>query len=96
MVRCPFHQASALEVNGPPNLNVLPTPLPKRRKRRQERLPQDYKRHLRRYKCWKKTEKRGETIRSGLTQNKFVDILFALNPCVFIKGRRSRIQSVHC
>ena len=22
---------------------------------------------------------------SGLTQNKFVDILFALNPCVFIK-----------
>ena len=27
MVRCPFHQASALEVNGPPNLNVVPTPL---------------------------------------------------------------------
>ena len=27
MVRCSFHQASALEVNGPPNLNVLPTPL---------------------------------------------------------------------
>ena len=26
-VKCPFHQASALEVNGPPNLNVLPTPL---------------------------------------------------------------------
>ena len=28
----------------------------------QERLPQDCKRHLRRDKCWKKTEKRGETI----------------------------------
>ncbi len=27
MVRCSFHQASALEVNGPPNLSVLPTPL---------------------------------------------------------------------
>ncbi len=27
MVKCSFHQASALEVNGPPNLNVLPTPL---------------------------------------------------------------------
>ena len=27
MVKCPFHQASALEVNGPLNLNVLPTPL---------------------------------------------------------------------
>ena len=32
------------------------------------------------------------------TQNKFVDILFALNSCAFyiLKGRRSRIQSVHC
>ncbi len=32
------------------------------------------------------------------TENKFVDILFALNSCVFvcIKARRSRIQSVHC
>ena len=27
MVKRSFHQASALEVNGPPNLNVLPTPL---------------------------------------------------------------------
>ncbi len=26
-VKCPFHQASALEVNGPSNLNVLPMPL---------------------------------------------------------------------
>ena len=34
---------------------------------------------------------------SGLTQNKFVDILFALLPLrIYIKGRRSRIQSVHC
>ena len=35
---------------------------------------------------------------SGLTQSKFVDILFALNPKlrIYIKGRRSRIQSVHC
>ncbi len=55
----------------------------KKRKRRQERLPQDYKRHLRRDKCWKKTEKREEND-SGLTQNKFVHILFAQNPCVFI------------
>ncbi len=33
----------------------------KSRKRRQQRLPQNYKRILRRDKCWKKVEKRGET-----------------------------------
>ena len=34
---------------------------------------------------------------SGLTQNKFVDILFTLyTKPLRIKGRRSRIQSVHC
>ena len=32
MVKCSFHQASAPEVNGPPNLNVLPTPLQSCRK----------------------------------------------------------------
>ncbi len=32
-----------------------------RRKRRDELLPQDHKRLLRRDKCWKKTEERGET-----------------------------------
>ena len=53
--------------------------LPKRRKRRQERLPQDYKRLLRRdIKCWKR--KRSAEKRLWIeTQNKFVDILFALN-----------------
>ncbi len=34
--------------------------LAKSRKRRQKRLPQDYKRLLRRDKCWKKAEKREE------------------------------------
>ncbi len=60
--------------------------------------------------CHKTTKDSREEINAGKRQrnaeerlwietgNKFVDILFALNSCVFIctKARRSRIQSVHC
>ena len=75
--------------------------LPKRRKRRPERLPQDYKRHLRRDKCWKKAEKRGETI---LDWHKTSLLIYCLHYAtikllrICVKGRRSasRIHSVHC
>ncbi len=51
---------------------------------RLERLPQDYKRLLRRDKSWKKAEKRGETTLDSKNKTSLIDILFALNSCVFI------------
>ena len=66
--------------------------LAKSRKRRQERLPQDYKRLLRRDKCWEKTE----TTLDWNTKQVCWYIVCTKLLRNYIKGRRSRIQSVHC